>query len=157
MTYNDTQIIVPLVMKDLVDRYQVGMKKYGRPLHTFNGREALQDAYEEVLDLAMYLKQKLMEIEPETSILSEHKNPKDHNFESTMERKDFIHPTSTAKRDCGDNDVIGISTFGSGYITGGIEHNHLLDGNMYITCIECHSNSVKFNAEVKATPRLINH
>ena len=38
-----------------------GIVKYGKPVTPFNGRHALKDAYEEVLDLAVYLKQKLVE------------------------------------------------------------------------------------------------
>ena len=57
----DQEIIMPLVIKDLATRFHVGLRKYGEPLHTFNGRNALQDAYEEVLDLAMYLRQAIAE------------------------------------------------------------------------------------------------
>lgn len=53
--------VVPEVMKDLVDRMAKGAKEYGQPLQTNNGRNALLDAYEEVLDLACYLKQRMME------------------------------------------------------------------------------------------------
>lgn len=38
-----------------------GIAKYGTPVQAFNGRSALWDAYEEVLDLAVYLKQRLEE------------------------------------------------------------------------------------------------
>lgn len=37
------------------------LKTYGRPLETFNGRNPAQDAYEEALDLAVYLRQLLEE------------------------------------------------------------------------------------------------
>lgn len=53
-----TQLLV-----DVADRERIGQTKYGEPLTTFNGRSALQDAYEEALDLAMYLKQRLLEEE----------------------------------------------------------------------------------------------
>ncbi|HHC6468730.1 TPA: hypothetical protein ACN359_002085 [Vibrio parahaemolyticus] len=53
--------VVPEVMKDLTDRLAKGVQTYGKPLQTHNGRDALQDAYEEVLDLACYLKQLMME------------------------------------------------------------------------------------------------
>jgi len=49
------------VMRDLHSRKVMGIKKYGTPLQPHNGRNALQDAYEEALDLCCYLKQKLME------------------------------------------------------------------------------------------------
>ena len=50
-----------LVVTDLGARKEMGIKKYGTPLQPFNGRKALKDAYEEVLDLALYLRQALYE------------------------------------------------------------------------------------------------
>ena len=58
-----TKVVYPEVVKDLLERVEMGRKKYGVPLTTNNGRKALQDAYEEALDLAMYLKQRIMEDE----------------------------------------------------------------------------------------------
>lgn len=55
--------VLPNVIKDLKLREEVGIKRYGTPLQTHNGRNSLMDAYQEALDLAMYLKQKLMEEE----------------------------------------------------------------------------------------------
>jgi hypothetical protein len=49
------------VITDLAARMDMGEKKYGRNLETFNGRDALKDAYQEALDLTQYLKQRLME------------------------------------------------------------------------------------------------
>ena len=49
------------VIADLRRRTAQGVKTYGVPLSTHNGRSALQDAYEEALDLAQYLKQAIME------------------------------------------------------------------------------------------------
>ena len=48
-------------MHDLATRAREGSRKYGEYLTTHNGRDALQDAYEEALDLCMYLKQALLE------------------------------------------------------------------------------------------------
>jgi hypothetical protein len=56
--------IVDFVVEDLRGRDAVGQKKYGHPLQANNGRNALRDAYEEALDLAMYLRQRLAEEEP---------------------------------------------------------------------------------------------
>lgn len=50
-----------LVLADMAERRMFGVGKYGTPVHPFNGRDALQDAYEEVLDLAVYLRQLLEE------------------------------------------------------------------------------------------------
>lgn len=54
-------VILDLVKKDLIDRAETGNKKYGTYLMSHNGRDALMDAYQEVLDLAMYLRQKIYE------------------------------------------------------------------------------------------------
>lgn len=58
---NNTEPVVNQVMHDLHRRKVMGIKKYGTPLQAHNGRCALQDAYEEALDLCCYLKQKLLE------------------------------------------------------------------------------------------------
>lgn len=52
-----------LVIADMKARDKDGQRQYGRPLTPFNGRDALQDAYEEALDLAAYLKQAIIERE----------------------------------------------------------------------------------------------
>jgi Fe-S cluster assembly ATPase SufC len=44
----------------------MGKKKYGVPLRAHNGRNALQDAYEEAQDMMLYLKQALVEEEDST-------------------------------------------------------------------------------------------
>lgn len=49
------------VKRDLDERIALGIKRYGKPLQTFNGRDALVDAYQEALDLVHYLKQAIME------------------------------------------------------------------------------------------------
>lgn len=54
---SDQPIIHHLVQADLEARLQLGISRYGHGLQAFNGRKALQDAYEELLDLAVYLKQ----------------------------------------------------------------------------------------------------
>lgn len=47
--------------KALMERKQYGIRKYGRPLETNNGRDALKDAWEEALDLLSYLTQMRLE------------------------------------------------------------------------------------------------
>lgn len=49
------------VIEDLKFRKKLGFEKYGTPLKSFNGRNALRDAYEEALDLVQYLKQQMVE------------------------------------------------------------------------------------------------
>ena len=49
------------VIKDVEDRKQFGLDKYGTVLQTNNGRNALVDAYQESLDLLVYMKQAMEE------------------------------------------------------------------------------------------------
>lgn len=53
--------IWPLVLKDLEERVELGVARYGTVLQTNNGRDALLDAYEEALDLVIYLRQAIEE------------------------------------------------------------------------------------------------
>ena len=50
-----------LVIADIRQRDAFGEKKYGERLRPHNGRDALLDAYQEALDLCVYLRQKLYE------------------------------------------------------------------------------------------------
>jgi len=66
---NERPYIADLVIEDLrtqgrdslavaiEERKQFGIKKYGTALQAFNGRRAIVDAYQEVLDGAVYLRQ----------------------------------------------------------------------------------------------------
>ena len=58
---NESTPIWDLVIADMKARDQVGRQRYGTPLQAHNGRDALQDAYEEALDLAVYLRQAIEE------------------------------------------------------------------------------------------------
>jgi hypothetical protein len=51
-----------LVSQDMAERKAHGLRKYGSLLQVGNGRSYVQDAYEEVLDLAVYLRG-LLELE----------------------------------------------------------------------------------------------
>lgn len=53
--------IWPLVLADINARVDMGLKKYGTVLRASNGRDALMDAYQEALDLVMYLRQAIYE------------------------------------------------------------------------------------------------
>ena len=55
--------VIDEVVLDLNARSDMGEKKYGTPLRTFNGRNAMMDLYQELLDSVMYAKQVLMEME----------------------------------------------------------------------------------------------
>lgn len=58
---NDRAAVWPLVIMDMASRDQVGRARYGVPLQPHNGRDALRDAYEEVLDQAAYIKTAMIE------------------------------------------------------------------------------------------------
>lgn len=53
---NDSKPIWELVIADMQARDHVGRARYGTPLQAHNGRDMLRDAYEEALDLAVYLR-----------------------------------------------------------------------------------------------------
>ena len=59
-TGNGQPVVIELI-RDLLDRDKMGTKKYGTTLRAGNGRDALNDALQEALDLVMYLKQAIME------------------------------------------------------------------------------------------------
>jgi len=61
MPQGEGRVILPDVIKDMVDRSDAGKTKYGTRLRINNGRNALMDAYQEAIDLVFYLKQALME------------------------------------------------------------------------------------------------
>lgn len=50
-----------LVLKDMEERRKHGIEKYGVPVQPYNGRDPLVDAYQEVLDLCVYLRQEIEE------------------------------------------------------------------------------------------------
>ena len=60
---NNLPAVWDLVIQDMKDRDAMGLKRYGMHLQPFNGRNSLRDAYQEVLDLAVYLRQKIYEEE----------------------------------------------------------------------------------------------
>jgi len=55
----DERPVWELVIEDMRQRDNEGRAKYGTPLQASNGRDALVDAYQEVLDLAVYLRQEI--------------------------------------------------------------------------------------------------
>ena len=58
---NALPFVQDAVIADIEERRQLGISRYGTALQPFNGRDALRDAYEEAIDLCMYLKQALIE------------------------------------------------------------------------------------------------
>lgn len=60
-TPNAHPAVWPLVMVDMAGRDRLGRTRYGTPLQPHNGRDTLRDAYEEALDLAVYLRTAIYE------------------------------------------------------------------------------------------------
>lgn len=58
---NDMPCVWDLVVLDMIDRDRVGQEKYGVRLQPMNGRDPLIDAYQEALDLVVYLRQAIYE------------------------------------------------------------------------------------------------
>jgi hypothetical protein len=58
---NGRPAVWDLVVADMRQRDAEGRRKYGTPLQTNNGRDALVDAYQEALDLVVYLRQAIEE------------------------------------------------------------------------------------------------
>lgn len=53
--------ILALTLDDLDERREFGEKKYGVPLQPFDGNRPMVEAFQEVLDAAIYLRQALVE------------------------------------------------------------------------------------------------
>jgi hypothetical protein len=45
-----------LVIADMEVRRKMGIERYSKPVQPFNGRNSLLDAYQEALDLCVYLR-----------------------------------------------------------------------------------------------------
>lgn len=58
---NEHPDIQSAVIADIEARRELGIRRYGTALQPHNGRSMLLDAYEEALDLAIYLKGELVE------------------------------------------------------------------------------------------------
>jgi hypothetical protein len=55
-TKNDGPAMQDLVIADIEARKAVGLARYGTLLQAHNGRDFLRDAYEESMDLTLYLR-----------------------------------------------------------------------------------------------------
>lgn len=60
--------IIHALEYDMLDRHEVGIKRYGTALQPYNGRDALTDAYAEALDQTVYLKQAFIEADDDVMI-----------------------------------------------------------------------------------------
>lgn len=62
-TFSDHPACWALVIEDMKDRHEFGMAKYGQPLSPHDGRDSMVDAYQECLDLCVYFRKKIYEVE----------------------------------------------------------------------------------------------
>jgi hypothetical protein len=60
-TANTSTPIWELVIADMHERHEIGVRTYGVPLQAGNGRNAFRDAYQEHLDQAAYWKQAIID------------------------------------------------------------------------------------------------
>jgi hypothetical protein len=60
---NENPSVHDLVIQDIEDRKQFGLKKYGTPLQAGNGRRGLIDLYQELIDACCYCRLLIEEIQ----------------------------------------------------------------------------------------------
>lgn len=58
-------VVGDLVLEDLRERMEFGRSRYGTYLRTNNGRDALKDLYEELIDATLYVRQLIAERDSE--------------------------------------------------------------------------------------------
>ncbi|QGH79249.1 hypothetical protein KNU78_gp06 [Gordonia phage Sukkupi] len=73
-----------LVIGDMARRKEFGLAKYGTPLQHDNGRDHLVDAYKEVLDLAVYLRNEIEARHERGLPIIDPKNPDHCEFVAAM-------------------------------------------------------------------------
>lgn len=56
-----TSSVLSALCADVKARQELGIQRYGRPLQAHNGRDALRDGYEEILDFLVYALQGITE------------------------------------------------------------------------------------------------
>jgi hypothetical protein len=66
---NDSPDVQSMVIADIGARRELGISRYGTALQTANGRDALRDLYEELLDSVMYVRQVIAERDDPNLIL----------------------------------------------------------------------------------------
>lgn len=58
---NDNPAVWDLVIADMAERDEMGLRKHGVRLQPFNGRKTLIDLYQEMLDAVVYLRTEIYE------------------------------------------------------------------------------------------------
>lgn len=67
---NSLPAVWDLVLADINERDLIGQQKYNTRLQPHNGRDVLKDAYQEALDLVVYLRQAIYERDTATALIS---------------------------------------------------------------------------------------
>lgn len=75
--YSVNDEVTKNVMLDLAERSRKGYKKYGTTLHENNHQNMLQHSYEEVLDLAQYLKKEMSTLSTVQDLTKQYSNDND--------------------------------------------------------------------------------
>lgn len=72
----ENETVLNAMWEDFAKRTELGIRKYGQALHTFNGRNARLDLYMEILDAIQYQLQITGEADPNQieSLFSEYQN-----------------------------------------------------------------------------------
>lgn len=83
---NDNPSCHDLVIADLAERKEFGLRKYGTPLQPFNGRSFLRDIYEELMDAVCYVRGKLEEEQQLADLVDQ--STHDEGFWDTWDGKD---------------------------------------------------------------------
>jgi len=82
--------ITELLIADLQERQRMGIAKYGEALMAFNGRDALVDAYQELIDLLVYLRQSMEEIQ-QIRISIQSLLPSMRDIYLTLKEREYVH------------------------------------------------------------------
>lgn len=85
-TVNEGPCVQDLVIADIENRKALGIERYGTVLQPNNGRDTLQDIYDELLDAACYIRQLMEERKPGTF----------------MEQRDWRFPLTSDEDCCGE-------------------------------------------------------
>lgn len=59
--HNDQEPVYKYVLEDIEERVRIGRERYGVALQPYNGRDALVDGYQEIVDLVFYIRQEIRE------------------------------------------------------------------------------------------------
>jgi hypothetical protein len=84
------------LIADIRERRDIGIQRYGSALMTHNGRDAVQDAIEEAVDLAVYLKQVALETRDRQAEVEQLRAEVAAARKFAAEMRDFCSPHAVA-------------------------------------------------------------